>query len=74
MQALFCLFNMFLLIGWYVLYFVVAQMLGDKAWGAVEFRPTWPAVLPAIAIICYYLARRGILADEKLVRSMDRIR
>ena len=74
MQALFCLFNMFLLVGWYVLYFVIAQMLGDKAWGVVEFRPTWSAVFPAIAIICYYLARRGILADEKLVRSIDRIR
>ena len=74
MQALFCLFNMLLVIGWYVCYFVVAQMVGDKAWGAIDFRPTWPAVFPAIALICYFLARRGILADEKLVRSMDRIR
>ena len=74
MQALFCLFNMLLVIGWYVCYFVIAQMVGDKAWGTIDFRPTWPAVFPAISLICYFLARRGILADEKLVRSMDRIR
>ena len=74
MQALFCLFNMLLVIGWYVCYFVVAQMVGDKAWGTIDFHPTWPAVFPAISLICYFLARRGILADEKLVRSMDRIR
>ena len=53
--------------------FCLFNML-DKAWGTIDFRPTWPAVFPAISLICYFLARRGILADEKLVRSMDRIR
>lgn len=74
MQALFCMLNALLCVGWYVCYFVVGQMVGDKSWGTVSFRPTWPAVLPLIAIILYLLARRAILADEKLVRSMDRIR
>ena len=75
LQALFCLFSALLVVGWYVCFFVVSQMLGDKSWGAViNFRPTWPAVLPAIALIFYLLARRAILADERLVRSMDRIR
>ena len=74
MQALFCLFNVLLIVGWYVCYFVVGQTVGDKTWGTVSFRPTWPAVLPAVALILYLMARRGILADEKLVRSMDRIR
>jgi hypothetical protein len=31
-------------------------------------------VFPAISLILYVMARRAILADEKLVRSMDRIR
>jgi len=31
-------------------------------------------VLPAVALIFYLMARRAILADEKLVRSLDRIR
>ena len=73
-QALFCLFNALLIVGWYVCYFVVGQTAGDKSWGAVSFRPTLPAVLPAISLILYLMARRAINADEKLVRSMDRIR
>jgi len=52
----------------------VGQTVGDKSWGTVSFRPTWPAVLPAIALILYLMARRAINADERLVRSMDRIR
>jgi hypothetical protein len=31
-------------------------------------------VLPAVALILYMMARRAILSDEKLVRSLDRIR
>ena len=73
-QALFCLFNALLVVGWYVCYFVVGQTVGDKSWGAVSFRPTWSAVLPAISLILYLMARHAINADEKLVRSMDRIR
>ena len=74
LQALFCLFNALLVVGWYVCYFVVSHTVGDKTWGTVDFRPTWPAVFPAIAFIFYLMARRAINADEKLVRSMDRIR
>ncbi len=32
------------------------------------------AILPLIAIILIVMARKGILADERLVRSIDRIR
>jgi 4-hydroxybenzoate polyprenyltransferase len=74
LQALFCLFNALLIVGWYVCYFVVGQTVGDKTWGTVDFRPSWPAVFPAIACILYFMARHAINADEKLVRSMDRIR
>ena len=74
LQALFCLFNALLIVGWYVCYFVVGQTVGDKSWGSVDFRPSWPAVFPAIACILYLMARHAIIADEKLVRSMDRIR
>ena len=73
-QALFCALNALLIVGWYVCYFVVGQMAGNKSWGTVEFHPSWPAVLPAIALILYLMARRAIQADEKLVRSLDRIR
>ncbi|MBR4729029.1 MAG: DUF4293 domain-containing protein [Prevotella sp.] len=73
-QALFCGLNALLVVGWYVCYFVVGQTVGDKSWGTVSFRPEWPAVLPAVALILYLIAMRAIRADERLVRSMDRIR
>lgn len=74
LQALFCLLGALLIVGWYVCYFVVGQVVGDQSWGVVTFRPTWSAVLPAVALILLLMARRAILADERLVRSMDRIR
>ncbi|MBQ9649200.1 MAG: DUF4293 domain-containing protein [Prevotella sp.] len=73
-QALFCALNVLLIIGWYICFFVVAQTVDHKTWGAVDFVPSWPAVLPAVALILYLMARRAIRADEKLVRSLDRIR
>ena len=73
-QALFCALNALLIVGWYICFIVVGHIAGNKSWGAVDFRPEWPAVLPAIALILYLLARRAIRADEKLVRSLDRIR
>ena len=73
-QALFCALNVLLIVGWYICFFVVAQTVDNKTWGTVDFRPSWPAVLPAIALIFYLMARHAINADEKLVRSLDRIR
>ena len=73
-QALFCALNVLLIVGWYVCFFVVSQMVGDKSWGTVDFIPSWPAVLPAVALVFYLMARHAIKADEKLVRSLDRIR
>lgn len=67
-QATLCLVGMFLLVGWYVLLAVLPQAVG----GIIQLE--WPAVLPAISIVMLFLARKGILADEKLVRSLDRIR
>ena len=37
-------------------------------------RPHWTAAFPAAALILLYLAFRGILKDEMLVRSLDRLR
>ena len=73
-QALFCALNALLIVGWYVCFFVVAKTAGDKSWGVVDFKPLRPAALPAVALIFYLMARHAIRADEKLVRSMDRIR
>ena len=73
-QALFCALNALLIVGWYICYFVVGKTVGDESWGMVGFKPSWPAALPAVALILSLMARHAIRADEKLVRSMDRIR
>lgn len=39
-----------------------------------NFHPSWTTILPLISIILYFMARRGILHDERLVRAADRIR
>jgi hypothetical protein len=67
-QALMCIGNMVLLVMWYILLAVQPQFIG----GMMHLE--WPAVLPAVSIILTFMARKGILADEKLVRSLDRIR
>jgi hypothetical protein len=67
-QALMCIGNMVLLVMWYILLAVQPQFIG----GMMHLE--WPAVLPAVGIILLFMARKGILADEKLVRSLDRIR
>ena len=68
LQAQLCLLHMLLLVLWYVVLAVLPQSLGGSLVLA------WPAVLPAVAIILSFMARKGVLADEKLVRSLDRIR
>lgn len=74
LQAKLCLLNALLCLLWYSCYMVVGQTVGQKSWGTVDFRPLWPVVLPAIAFVFYLLARKAIIADEKLIRSVDRIR
>lgn len=68
LQAQLCLLHMLLLVLWYVLLAIMPQMAG----GSLVLE--WPAVLPAVSIILSFMARKGVLADERLVRSLDRIR
>lgn len=63
-QASICFFNMLILVMWYV----------NLASAFDSTVLTWPMVLPMVAIVLLFLARKHILADEKLVRSLDRIR
>ena len=68
LQALLCLVAMLTGVVWYVLLAVLPQLTG----GVLQVQ--WPAVLPAVSIILLFMARKGVLADERLVRSLDRIR
>ena len=70
-QAKLCTVNIVLLLVWVLLFCISGFVIGiDK----MTFHPAFAACLPAVAIILQLMARRGIIADEKLVRSADRIR
>ena len=64
LQAALCLLPMLALLAWYVLLAVYG--------GPENMR--WQYVLPAVAIIAVFIARKGIVHDEKVVRAYDRIR
>ena len=70
-QAALCAFCIFLLVVWYLL-FAWLVFTGERA--TFTLTPELPLALPAVAIVLYFMARQGIMADERLVRSMDRIR
>lgn len=68
LQATLCLVIMLVIVGWYVVLAVSPQPDGSPQ------LLSWAHVLPMVSIILTFMARKGILADEKLVRSLDRIR
>lgn len=68
LQSLMCVVNMLLLLVWYLLLAAIPSKDG------VVVQLEWPAVLPGICIVLLFMARKGINDDEKLVRSLDRIR
>ena len=61
-QARLCLAGLFILLAWYI---GVAALEGEAS--IIES-------LPMVSVILIFLARKGILDDEKLVRAADRIR
>ncbi len=70
-QATLCLVSMLLSLIWYVALIVVSKSMAPDA---VDFQLQWPAALPAVSVILTFMARKAILADEKLVRAADRLR
>jgi hypothetical protein len=71
LQSQLCFWGLILNIAWYVYYafcfFNEFQTLGS-------FHIKFAAGLPLIAIVFYALAHKGIMHDEKLIKSADRIR
>lgn len=66
-----CTISIILLLLWMALYAVLGFVVGKAD---MEFHMDIPAVLPVVSIIFIWLARRAVIADEKLIRSVDRIR
>ena len=71
LQAYLCTCNIIITLLWVVGYVIYGYVLGEEN---QTFKPALAACFPLIAIIFYFLARRGIIKDEKLVRAADRIR
>ncbi len=67
-QATLCLVAIVVNLAWYVALAVLIQK------GQLPEQLPWTACLPIIAAILCFLARKGVIADEKLVRAADRIR
>lgn len=72
-QSRLCVFGSLLTVGWYAVYAVLGLAMGCGVDGT-SFSPSWEAVLPAVSLVLLLLARRSIMADERLVRAADRIR
>ncbi|HEY9551085.1 MAG TPA: DUF4293 domain-containing protein [Prevotella sp.] len=71
LQAQLCYCTIVLHVAWYI-YFAVSFY--GEVFRQDTFSPNISFCSPAIALILQYMARRAILADEKLVRAADRIR
>lgn len=71
-QSRLAMLGCILLVGWYAVYTAFWFLLGSKY--QAEFHPEPWAGFPAVACIFTFLAFRGILKDEALVRSLDRLR
>ena len=79
LQMRLTMFNMLLLIGYLLTYaffsWVYQQKLNEiHAQFPVVFELRLNSIFPLVSIILCFLAYRGIRRDEKLVRSLERIR
>lgn len=70
-QARLCMFSILMLVGWYLLYGFYGYIAKPEG---TTFHFDFSACLPLVSLIFYVMARKGIIADEKLVRAADRIR
>lgn len=72
LQVRLTIFGGLILIGYYIVLAVFVFMF--KADYASDFTLNWTTAFPAVALILEYLAFRGIMKDELIVRSLDRLR
>jgi len=71
LQALLCTVSLFVYVIWYVALIVFSKQTAPDA---SSFHLPWSAVWPVVCMILVVMARKAIMADEKLVRDSDRLR
>lgn len=72
-QSKLCIANICLIVAWYI-YYILFGYIFAKPIADTDFHPFLSSVIPLAALAFQILARRGIIADENLVRSADRFR
>lgn len=70
-QIKFCSLNILLLVLWYITYAIVFSLNSIEDGG---FKLHMVAIFPLISLILTMMAKRGVKADEALIRAADRIR
>ena len=68
--SLFLFIVLFMLL-WIALYAALVHIISGETY---EFHFGYAATLPLVSILLLFLARKGIIHDEKLIKSIDRIR
>ena len=69
LQSRLCVVCMAMQVVWgAALYFIVNYL------ACGTFHVGFATALPIVSFVLYFMARRGVIADEKLVRAADRIR
>lgn len=72
LQMKLCRYNNVLVLIWYAVY--AAIVMTAKSDLLSDFRIGFAAVLPLVSLILTVMARRGVKADEALIRAAERIR
>lgn len=71
-QARYCTAGIWLCVAWYVVMTLAYVGVLPVAKGEAHLK--FAVCLPAVALILFVMARKGVRDDEKLVRAADRIR
>lgn len=68
------IFSIILCLGYYALLAMMTWFAVQRSAQPINWHPTVYAAMPLVAMILLIMATKRILADEALVRSMDRLR
>ncbi|SFF94254.1 DUF4293 domain-containing protein [Prevotella sp. KH2C16] len=71
LQAKLCYWNIVFCLAWYVYY---AFMVLNNFQQMGTYHPAFAVCLPFVAMALYAFAHRGIMKDEELIKSSERIR
>lgn len=72
LQMRMTIFNIILLVGYYITFFVFYWILKSDL--EASFRIHWALSFPLVAMVLIYLAFRAIAKDEIMVKAADRLR